>query len=991
MWRCLRAHLLAMALLGSSALHAAPLLQLRVEAGEHQATVRRIAVSADGALVATASDDKTARLWRAADRRLLATLRVPIGDGDQGRLYGVTFSPDGRQLAVAGTNGDPATPHRIDVFDAGNARHLRTLQLDAGHVVRLLWTRDGRHLAACLSGRDGLRIMTADSGQTVYSEAFAAPCFGLAELPDGSLLASGFDGQIRQLRSQGGRWQAVASLRTEIADPQAIAVAPDGLHFAVGYRSRLPSGDIAIDVFDAGKLTLARRFSFGGLRGGSLGSVAWSGDGRTLAASGRAGADGQIVLKRITWPQGSVASDIVATNTVQDMVPYGVDWFALASSNGSWALIPAAGAVSTLGGSVIDIRGADSLRADETLRALSFGAGGTQGALRFELPRRLLASGQGSGLDSARRVSFSLRVTQWENQFQPQIAGRAVTMEPLELSRAYALLPDSAGVMLGTSRTLRRVDSHGKPIWSQRVAGEVMSVTTSRDGRLVLSAQADGTLRWFRASDGLLLLSLFVSVDQRWVLWTEQGYYDASVGAESLLGWHVNRSDGVGVDFFSIGRFRDKYLRPDVIDQVLATLDPQRALVAADAKRSVRVQAEVVAPVMAPVTGPVIPPVQAPVLADPHRQLLPPVVSVLTERSVSSASKTLQLRFAIRASEPRAQTMLVRVNGRPVDLTELVMPLRQDGEANGSLTVVMPEGQAEVALLAQAGSLFSDPVFVSWNWRPPAPPPPVATTAPPKPAPAIAAGPAPRLFLVAVGVSDYARKAYALDLAAKDASDFAAVMAAQGGRLYASVESRLLTDRRATRAAVLDALAWLQASAGPRDTAMLFIAGHGVNDDNGQYFFMGHDADVDRLAATAISESQLRGSLAAIKGKALLFADTCHAGNVIGSGAAVSQELGRLSNTLTSAENGVIVFSASTGRQESIEKKNWGNGAFTKALIEGLRGAADFRKEGVVTHQGLSYFLGQEVRKLTGNLQTPVTAVPVGVVDYPMVALVAAR
>jgi hypothetical protein len=85
------------------------------------------------------------------------------------------------------------------------------------------------------------------------------------------------------------------------------------------------------------------------------------------------------------------------------------------------------------------------------------------------------------------------------------------------------------------------------------------------------------------------------------------------VGAESLLGWHVNRSDGVGVDFFSIGRFRDKYLRPDVIDQVLATLDPQRALVAADAKRSVRVQAEVVAPVMAPVTGPVIPPVQAPV------------------------------------------------------------------------------------------------------------------------------------------------------------------------------------------------------------------------------------------------------------------------------------------------------------------------------------------------------------------------------------------
>ena len=93
-------------------------VHLRIEAVEHTAAIRRIAVSPDGERIATAGDDKTARVWRASDRQLLAVLRVPIGAGDIGRLYGVAFSPDGRELAVAGTGDGPATPHRIDVFDA---------------------------------------------------------------------------------------------------------------------------------------------------------------------------------------------------------------------------------------------------------------------------------------------------------------------------------------------------------------------------------------------------------------------------------------------------------------------------------------------------------------------------------------------------------------------------------------------------------------------------------------------------------------------------------------------------------------------------------------------------------------------------------------------------------------------------------------------------------------------------------------------------------
>lgn len=54
-----------------------------------------------------------------------------------------------------------------------------------------------------------------------------------------------------------------------------------------------------------------------------------------------------------------------------------------------------------------------------------------------------------------------------------------------------------------------------------------MNVTP--DGRLVVAAYDDGTIRWHRMSDGQELLAAFVHKDdRRWVAWTPSGYYMAS-------------------------------------------------------------------------------------------------------------------------------------------------------------------------------------------------------------------------------------------------------------------------------------------------------------------------------------------------------------------------------------------------------------------------------------------------------------------------------
>jgi hypothetical protein len=119
----------------------------------------------------------------------------------------------------------------------------------------------------------------------------------------------------------------------------------------------------------------------------------------------------------------------------------------------------------------------------------------------------------------------------------------------------------------------------------------------------------------------------------------------------------------------------------------------------------------------------------------------------------------------------------------------------------------------------------------------------------------------------------------------------------------------------------------------------------------------------------------------------IAFIDTCYAGNALGALNRSSKRTDRLINDLTAAENGVIVFASSTGREESLEHPDWGNGAFTKALLEGIAGKADFTRAGRVTYAALNLFVSEEVTRLTQGRQRPVFISPRGVPDFAVVRL----
>ena len=152
---------------------------------------------------------------------------------------------------------------------------------------------------------------------------------------------------------------------------------------------------------------------------------------------------------------------------------------------------------------------------------------------------------------------------------------------------------------------------------------------------------------------------------------------------------------------------------------------------------------------------------------------------------------------------------------------------------------------------------------------------------------------------------------------------------------------------------------------------------------------MPHEGNHTALPQTSVPERAIRETLGRMRGKALFFVDTCFAGNALGNLQSVSRELARMANNLASAENGVVVFASSSGRQLSEENEAWGNGAFTKAVIAGLSGQADLTQSGRVTFKGLDFFISEEVSKLTEGRQTPVTISPIGVPDFAIARLAA--
>ncbi len=918
---------------------------LRIETGMHISAIKRIDVDAEGRRLVTASNDKTVRVWELPSGRPEQIIRPPIGNVNEGKLYAVAISPDGKTVACGGWTGKWEQGDTVYLFDADTGCLVRRLSGLPNVIEHLAFSRDGRFLAAVLGRGQGLRIFQVADGHEIASDKnYGGQSYSADFDVRGRLVTTCNDGYVR-LYDQGFRLIAKEKIPGG-ERPLAARFSPDGKRIAVGF---IDSTKVAL--LSGQDLSFLFSPDTRGVDRGNLSKVAWSADGKSLYAGGRYHQRGKHFIRR--WFQaghgGYEDLEVGARDTIMDLVPLTDGSVAFGSADPSFGIVSPSGRVTLFTGPVIaDYRGNREgflISSDGGTVQFGYDYGGAPLG-RFTVSRRYLETNPGASasLTPPRTTAPGMNITNWKDKYDPKFNGRPLKLDQYETSRSLAIAADGESFLLGTEWQLRAYDRSGSERWHVNVPDSVWGVNTAGNDQVFAAAYADGTIRWRRIRDGKELLSFFPHKDRkRWVLWSPGGYYDASPGGEELIGWHVNRGKDQAADFFPASRFRSTYYRPDVIARVLETRDEKEALRLAD-EESGRTRREVAV-----------------------KKMLPPVVTILSPADGSTFSRPeARVSYSLRSPSGEPVTAIrVLVDGRPVS-AQRGIAVKAEGEPARTIQVTVPERDAEVSLIAENRYAASVPSTIRLRWR----------------------GKEefvvkPKLYVLAIGVSDYEDRSLALGFAAKDARDFAGSMEGQKGGLYRDVTVRVLTDRLATKDDILDGLDWVQRETTSKDIAMVFLAGHGVNDQAGIYYYLPANANTERLKRTGVSFSDIKNTLASLAGKAVLFVDTCHSGNVMGTRRG-GADINAIVNELASAENGVVVFASSTGRQYSMEDTAWGNGAFTKALVEGMSGEADYHGRGRITINMLDLYLSERVKELTGGKQTPTTTKPQSIPDFPV-------
>lgn len=926
---------------------------LKINTKMHVSQLMRVGSDSYGRYVVTASMDKVAMLWDGRTGQLIRVLRPPIDAGNEGKLYCAAISPDGSIVAAAGWTGwDWQGSSSIYIFNTSTGKMIKRVTGLPSVINDVEFSQDGKYLAAAMHSGWGVNVYNTSNwsmkkeirghGKVVYNSAFDK---------NGRLATVCYDGYLRLFDSN------FNLLKEQIlnggSQPFSLAFSPDGSKIALGY-----SDSTNVEVYDG--YSLAFLFKPDLKETSNLYNVemvTWSRDGKYLYA----GAWYQKNIAGTWWCQirrwdnggrGAYKDLNAAKSLIMDIKTMPDDSILYGS------FYPDFGRMDKEGRSIyyrsgemfnFNIGNKNHLKVSSDGSVVSYAPTG-KGTFTFDINKRELSKTESYGT-IAMTSRAGVTVTDWENNSNVKVNGVAANfLSTGESNRSVSISKNGDYIVCGADWAIYGLDRTGKKLWGLPAPGTAWAVNIADDKDVVVIAYGDGTIRWHDIRTGRELVAFFPHNDEkRWVVWTPSGYYDASIGGQDLIGWHINNGENNEADFYPASRFADRFYRPDIIALVLKYLDEGKAVAEANKEKNIKT------------------------VNTNIKVALPPIVTILSPLDRTEiSSTTVKIKYIARSpSSAPVTNVKILIDGRPVPAERNV---NISGKGFGSdameISVTIPEKSCSLSLIAENKNAASEPAVVNLVWKGKKTDEFIIK---------------PKLYVLAIGVSEYENKTLALKFAAKDARDFGSSLIKQKGGLYRDVVVKIITDREATRDNILDSLDWIQKETTSKDVAMVFLAGHGVNDSNGIYYYLPVNADTEKLKRTCVPFSDIKNTITTIAGKALFFVDTCHSGNIMGARRGPA-DISGVVNELSSAENGVVVFASSTGSQYSLEDAAWGNGAFTKALIEGIGGKADYTGKGKISINMLDLYISERVKELTKGRQTPTTTKPHTVPDFPISA-----
>jgi len=250
---------------------------------------KHFAISPDGKTFADSKDnDSTVRLLDVDTGELIKTI---TGDRMRGPIQSISFSPDGRTIAV-GSYGE------VRLWDIDTGTHKFTLD-GIGFIYNLQFSPDGRTLAArgyTSKKESGLFLWDIDTTDfqksklrhfiTGHNERIACLAFS----PDGQTLASGHDYLVRLWDVSDGKYIATGNGHPFQVDVRSVGFSHDGKKLAsLSLSNQSSDAKAEILLWDAStgeyQVTLkGHGKAFGRTRPSHPNSIAFTSDGKRLVS-----------------------------------------------------------------------------------------------------------------------------------------------------------------------------------------------------------------------------------------------------------------------------------------------------------------------------------------------------------------------------------------------------------------------------------------------------------------------------------------------------------------------------------------------------------------------------------------------------------------------------------------------------------------------------------------------------------------------------------
>jgi WD40 repeat protein/serine/threonine protein kinase/tetratricopeptide (TPR) repeat protein len=222
--------------------------------------------SPDGRFLAVAGSwNGVLRVWHADTGRRVARLQ-----GHKGTIYAVSWSPNSRHLATAGYD------HTVRVWDVKAAHATAIFRGHTGAVFAVSWSPGGRRLASA-GDDETVQLWSPDAGQeAVVLRGHTNGVYAVQWSSDGQQLASaGADHTVR-VWSQGQGWEATL-FPGHTGLVRAVSWSPDGKRLASA------GADQTVRVWE---VKARQATSILGRHVNGATAASWSPDGRSLASAG---------------------------------------------------------------------------------------------------------------------------------------------------------------------------------------------------------------------------------------------------------------------------------------------------------------------------------------------------------------------------------------------------------------------------------------------------------------------------------------------------------------------------------------------------------------------------------------------------------------------------------------------------------------------------------------------------------------------------------